>query len=147
MIAYHFFTPEAISDVREADRVAITRLMEQLTQRPCEMTAQRVWRVSHSAFLLLAREGDQIVGMALLCPVFKLAGIEGRIEEVVVDEQFQGVGIGFRLTQMLIEKARRSKYRRVELTSNPTRVAANALYQRLGFAQHKTNVYRLDLAD
>lgn len=147
MIEYQFFTPKAPSEISQAERDSIAHLMEQLTKQPCMVTDQDIWLTSRNSFLLVAREGGTIVGMALLCPVFKLAGIEGRIEEVIVDGQFQGRGIGRRLTEMLIERARRGEYRRVELTSNPSRVAANALYRRLGFTQHQTNVYRLDLAE
>ena len=35
----------------------------------------------------------------------------------------------------------------VDLTSRPSREAANRLYQRLGFTPRETNVYRADLRD
>ena len=146
MITYQFFVPATIAEISQTDRDAFARLVAQLTKQPCMVTAHDIWLTSRNSFLLIARESDTIIGMALLCPVLKLAGIEGRIEEVIVDEQFQGRGIGRRLTEMLIDRARRGEYRRIELTSNPSREAANALYQRLGFTLHETNVYRLDLA-
>jgi hypothetical protein len=33
----------------------------------------------------------------------------------------------------------------VDLTSRPSREAANRLYQRIGFVERSTNVYRYDL--
>ena len=35
----------------------------------------------------------------------------------------------------------------VDLTSRPSRKAANALYQKIGFVQRETNVYRFEIED
>ena len=44
-----------------------------------------------------------------------------------------------------IEEARTRGAVTVDLTSRPSREAANRLYQRLGFVQRETNVYRYSL--
>jgi ribosomal protein S18 acetylase RimI-like enzyme len=67
------------------------------------------------------------------------------IEDVVVDERARGRGVGRSLTTASIEGARAAGARTVELTSRAARVEANAMYQRLGFEQRETNVYRLAL--
>ena len=64
------------------------------------------------------------------------------IEDVVVDGAYRRQGIGNALVRAAIERAREAGARRVDLTSRPTREAANRLYRRLGFAQRETNVYR-----
>jgi ribosomal protein S18 acetylase RimI-like enzyme len=67
------------------------------------------------------------------------------IEDVVVDETLRGRGTGAALTQAGIALARERGAGAVNLTSRPSREAANRLYQRLGFQQRQTNVYILRL--
>jgi ribosomal protein S18 acetylase RimI-like enzyme len=72
-------------------------------------------------------------------------GIRAWIEDVVVDETARGHGVGEALNQAAIEEARRKGAVTVDLTSRPSREAANRLYQRIGFVQRDTNVYRYSL--
>jgi ribosomal protein S18 acetylase RimI-like enzyme len=60
----------------------------------------------------------------------------------VVSEETRGQGAGRKLTEAAIEFARNNGACTVDLTSRPTRQAANRLYQRVGFEQRNTNVYR-----
>jgi ribosomal protein S18 acetylase RimI-like enzyme len=46
------------------------------------------------------------------------------------------------LTEEALRIARAAGVRTVDLTSRPERTAANRLYQRLGFAQRNSQVYR-----
>ena len=62
-----------------------------------------------------------------------------------MDESARGRGIGEALTMRAVEIARDAGARSVELTSRPTREAANRLYRRLGFEERETNVLRLTL--
>jgi ribosomal protein S18 acetylase RimI-like enzyme len=95
--------------------------------------------------LLVARDGDAIVGTLTLA-VFRIpTGVRAWIEDVVVDEAARGRGVGEALTLHAVELARASGARSVELTSRPTREAANRLYRRLGFEPRETNVLRLSL--
>jgi ribosomal protein S18 acetylase RimI-like enzyme len=64
------------------------------------------------------------------------------IEDVVVDDAARGKGVGAALNERAIEVARGLGARTVDLTSRPSREAANRLYQRLGFEPRETNVYR-----
>jgi len=67
------------------------------------------------------------------------------IEDVVVDEKARGRGIGAELTEIALNEAAKITARCVHLTSHPARLAANQLYQSLGFARWETNAYRYDL--
>jgi ribosomal protein S18 acetylase RimI-like enzyme len=44
-----------------------------------------------------------------------------------------------------LDEARRRGAKNVSLTSRSSREAANRLYQRIGFKQRDTNIYRYDL--
>ena len=68
------------------------------------------------------------------------------IEDVVVDESARGHGVGAALAFEAVRLARDLGARHVNLTSRPSREAANRLYERAGFVKRETNVYRLDLS-
>ena len=104
--------------------------------------------VLHPATILLAaRESERIVGMLTLV-IFRIAtGVRGIIEDVVVDEVHRGQGIAEALTREALARAQAAGARTVDLTSRPSRVAANRLYQKLGFQQRESNVYRFSFAE
>ncbi len=94
--------------------------------------------------VLVARDGPDgpIVG-TLTVVIFRIpTGLRAWIEDVVVDERARGQGVGELLTAEAIRVAREAGARTVDLTSSPSRAAANRLYQRLGFVLRETNVYR-----
>ena len=67
------------------------------------------------------------------------------IEDVVVDGTARGKGVGHQLILAAIEKAKEKKATSINLTCNPNREAANALYQKMGFNRRETNVYRYEI--
>ena len=99
--------------------------------------------------VLLAIDGDDRAGTvlgALTLVVFRIpTGVRAWIEDVVVDDAARGRGVGEALNQFALDLARRKGAKTVDLTSRPSREAANRLYQRLGFVARDTNVYRYDL--
>ncbi|HEY5267506.1 MAG TPA: GNAT family N-acetyltransferase [Acidimicrobiales bacterium] len=100
---------------------------------------------SDAATLFVACNGDVIVGTLTLV-IFPIpTGLRGWIEDVVVDEDARGLGIGEALTRAALEEARVRGVRSLDLTSRSSREAANALYQKLGFERRETNVYRFDI--
>ena len=103
---------------------------------------------SDATHLLVARDGDgpglggRIVGSMTLA-VFRIpTGVRAWIEDVVVDGDARGQGVGETLNLAALEVAGRRGARTVDLTSRPSREAANRLYRRIGFVQRETNVYR-----
>ncbi|MGH9187409.1 MAG: GNAT family N-acetyltransferase [Acidimicrobiales bacterium] len=84
-----------------------------------------------------------IVGTSTLA-VFRIpTGLRAWIEDVVVDEDARGQGVGEALTEAMLERARQLGCVTVDLTSRPSREAANRLYLRLGFTLRETNLYRI----
>ena len=83
---------------------------------------------------------------SLTLVVFRIpTGLRAWIEDVVVDGEARGKGVGDALNRFALDLAAELGCRTVDLTSRPTREAANRLYQRLGFQPRETNVYRHDL--
>ena len=132
-------TPEIVA--------AFERLIPQLSSSNPAPTEAELRQIvdSDSTLLLLAEEDSVIVG-SLTLALFRIpTGLRAWIEDVVVDSAARGKGVGETLNRFALEVARRRGATTVDLTSRPTREAANRLYQRLGFVKRDTNVYRYDL--
>ena len=100
---------------------------------------------SDATTLFVARVEGRIVG-ALTLVAFRIpTGMRTRIEDVVVDETARGNRVGERLSVAALDLARRLGARSTDLTSRPSRSAANRLYQRMGFEARESNVYRYEL--
>jgi ribosomal protein S18 acetylase RimI-like enzyme len=136
-----------VDDVSDEIVAAFDRLIPQLSATSLVPTAGQLRRIveSDGTVLLVAREGGAIVGSLTLVVVRIPTGVRARIEDVVVDEAARGRGIGARLSQVAIGRAAAEGAKTVDLTSRPTRTAANRLYERLGFHERETRVYRYRL--
>jgi ribosomal protein S18 acetylase RimI-like enzyme len=100
---------------------------------------------SDSSVLFIARIDGKIVGSLTLATFRIPTGLRAWIEDVVVDSSARGHGVGEALNQAALAEARGRGAVTVDLTSRPSREAANRLYQKLGFVQRETNVYRFTL--
>ena len=126
---------------------ACHRLIPQLSSSSAPISAQELEEIiqSDTTVLFAARSGQEIVGLLTLA-IFRIpTGVRAWIEDVVVDNQARGKGVGDALNRAALAEAERRGAKTVDLTSRPSREAANRLYQRLGFKQRDTNVYRYDL--
>lgn len=90
-------------------------------------------------------DDGSILGTATLVTFRIPTGRRAWIEDVVVDDRARGLGVGGALTRAMIDRAEELGCTTVDLTSRPTREAANRLYQREGFELRDTNVYRRKL--
>lgn len=129
---------------------AIASLIPQLSSSSPPPGRDELAEIVESAatHLLVAREGDgpglggAVVGSMTLV-VFRIpTGVRAWIEDVVVDGDARGQGVGEMLNRSALEVAQRRGARTVDLTSRPSREAANRLYRRIGFVERETNVYR-----
>jgi ribosomal protein S18 acetylase RimI-like enzyme len=129
---------------------AMGRLIPQLSSSSPPPSAQELAEIvgSDASHLLVALDGDgpglggRIVGSMTLV-VFRIpTGVRAWIEDVVVDAAARGQGVGETLNRSALEVAERRGARTVDLTSRPSREAANRLYRRIGFVERETNVYR-----
>ena len=126
---------------------ACHRLIPQLSASSAPISAQDLEEIieSDTTVLFAARSGQEIVGLLTLA-IFRIpTGVRAWIEDVVVNNQARGKGVGDALNRAALAEAERRGAKTVDLTSRPSREAANRLYQRLGFKQRDTNVYRYDL--
>ena len=133
------YTPELL------DR--LQALLDQLTPAPIPFTEEMLRAVidDPSSHLYLYLHEEQVVGMTTLGIYYSPTGSKGWIEDVVGDDRVRGLGYGKALVEHVLTEAHRLGVRQLMLTSNPLRVAANQLYQQLGFDRKETNCYLMRL--
>ena len=135
-------TPELVA--------AFERLIPQLSSSNPAPTETELAAIceSEASVLLIAvdREADDRILGSLTLAWFRIpTGVRAWIEDVVVDEEARGHGVGELLNRAALDRARELGAKTVDLTSRPSREAANRLYQRIGFVARDTNVYRYSL--
>ncbi|HET9060871.1 MAG TPA: GNAT family N-acetyltransferase [Acidimicrobiales bacterium] len=149
----------AAKEVTEELVNAIVQLLPQLSSSSGTPTLRQLEEIvgGPATVLLVARDGSRepsadaeagdgaIVGMLTLVTFRTPTGVRAWVEDVVVDASARGRGVGEALVAAALELAAARGAQTVDLTSRPSREAANRLYQRVGFEQRQTNVYRFDL--
>ena len=147
-------TIELITAATPEIHEAMGRLIPQLSRSAAPMSEADVERfLSQDSVHLFAFRPDEadaqgnrpILGMLSLVAFEIPTGVRAWVEDVVVDEGARGQGAGQALVVAAIQHAQKIGARTVDLTSRPSREAANRLYQRAGFQLRETNVYRVTL--
>lgn len=134
---------ERIEEVNDELVAAVARLVPQLSAGRSAPRGEELaaFVAQPGTSLLVARDDGDVVGMLTLLVYRLVTGVRGRIEGVVVEEGARGRGVGEALTRAALDLAASAGVESVELTSSPSRAAANRLYPRLGFRERETNVY------
>ena len=139
---------EEATEVSDELVAAFRRLVPQLSKSAPPTSREDLDEIARSpaTVLLVARDDAGTVVGSLTLVVFRIpTAMRAWIEDVVVDEAARGTGVGELLNREALRVAAGRGAKTVDLTSRPAREAANRLYQRLGFKQRDTNVYRFEL--
>ncbi|MFC8237134.1 GNAT family N-acetyltransferase [Streptomyces sp. NPDC057284] len=138
---------EIIREASEELVEAFSRLLPQLstTAHPLDYEAVDRMVTCDANTMLVARTSDAIVGTLTLVLLPLPSGLRARVEDVVVDSAARGRGVAGLLTEKALQIAGEAGARTVDLTSRPDRVAANRLYERLGFQVRQSTVYRFSI--
>jgi ribosomal protein S18 acetylase RimI-like enzyme len=136
-----------IFEITEADDStldAVNRLLPQLSKSSKLINWSTLQKLTNSECtrLYVAKEDDTIFGMLSLVVFSIPTGTKAWIEDVVVDERARGKGVGKELMNHALNVAKELGAKSADLTSRPSREAANKLYQAIGFEGRETNVYR-----
>ncbi len=126
---------------------AFARLVPQLSSSSPPPTREQLAELvdGPDTVLFVARVDGRVMGSLTLAFYRIPTGLKAWIEDVVVDDDARGRGVGAALNEAALAVARRRGAKDVSLTSRPSREAANRLYQRIGFERRETNVYRYTL--
>ena len=129
---------------------AFAQLIPQLSSSnpPPSADALRAIVDNPDSIVFIARDRDdngRIFGSLTLVLFCIPTGLRAFIEDVVVDENTRRSGAGRAMTTAALDKARALGVSTVDLTSRPSREAANAMYQNMGFELRNSNLYRFTL--
>ena len=125
----------------------LNHLLPQLSSSAPPLTTEAVQALvdEPAVTIFVASDEGRIVG-SLTLVIFPIpTGLRAWSEDVVVDDAARGLGAGRALTQAAIDESGARGVRSIDLTSRPSRVAANAMYVKMGFVARETNVYRFTL--
>jgi ribosomal protein S18 acetylase RimI-like enzyme len=138
---------EIATEVTTELTAALVTLIPQLSSSADPVTEDVLRRVlADPAITMFVAHHEGIIVGSLTLAVFTIpTGSRAWIEDVVVDESARGLGAGEALTMAALDAAKAKGATSVDLTSRPSREAANHLYLRLGFVARETNVYRFSL--
>ncbi|MBQ4055912.1 MAG: GNAT family N-acetyltransferase [Bacteroidaceae bacterium] len=130
-----------------AYHAAIQHFLNQLTPDPMTFTESMFKELlaSTNSYLFFLMQEEKIAGMLTVGIYHSPTGGKAWIEDVVVDEAFRGQGLSKLLVNHAIEFVKSQHIPLLMLTSNPSRIAANKLYQAMGFERKETNIYRMIL--
>ena len=107
---------------------------------------QSLYKAMLNGYVSKIERSGKLVGMGWIFPRQTLLRKQAVIEDMIVAEEERGKGWGEKILLDLIGWAKSQGVEVIELTTNPKRIAANALYQKAGFKLHETNHYLLKLS-
>lgn len=139
-----------ITNYTPAVKETVNHLLQQLVTDEIDISESfldELVRSENSHLFCAVDESGNYSGMVTVGIYLSPTGAKAWVEDVVVDQSQRGKGIGELLTKHAVAFAKEKKVHVLMLTSNPSRVAANALYQKMGFVRKETNMYRMFLQE
>ena len=128
---------------------SINQLLPQLSSKASPITMERLSELVGSGSTMIficTNEEAKIVGMLSLVIMKIPTGNKAWVEDVVVDQNARGQGLGKSLMDHALAEAGKLGVKTIDLTSRPSRENANRLYQSLGYQIRETNVYRCSVS-
>lgn len=136
-----------VKEITDETVEAFSRLIPQLTGKSGNLDKKYLEEIieTQNTYLFTARNPN-IVGSITVVVMNTPSGSKAWIEDVIVDKNARGQNVGEKLVVFAIDFAKKLNITSINLTSSPDRIAANKLYQKLGFILRETNVYRLTVS-
>ncbi len=128
------------------DLSKINELVKQL-DASAKVNEYSLYRALLDGYVAKIEVDGKLQGMGWIFPRQTMLRRQAVVEDMIVDESQRGKGLGEKILRNLLDWAKKEGVETVELTTNPKRVAANSLYQKVGFKIHPTNHYLLDLIE
>ena len=142
------YTMEAVKQYNAELILPIADMLAQLTGREERFGEEELRAIieNPASQLFIMRDDKQVIGMLTLGRYTSPTGAKAWVEDVVVHKEYRGKDLGRKLINHAIDYCRQHYAPcTLMLTSNPMRVAANALYRSSGFEPKHTNVYKMTI--
>ncbi|EKB51225.1 GNAT family N-acetyltransferase [Cecembia lonarensis] len=134
-----------INNLNPTIEAQISQLYKQLGGEKKQVPLKEVLAEDNAIILAYCEHNDQIIGIASMCTYHVISGKKGWIEDVVVDTQYRGQGIGRKLMEKLLEKGKKKKLTEILLFTEAHRIPAINLYADLGFKLKESRIYTLKM--
>lgn len=132
-------------ELNEPIQTQIKKLYKQLNASIEQRPLHQILQEDNHVIVAICKEGDNIIGIALLAMYKVISGYRGMVEDVVVDAEQRGRGIGRKLMEKLLEEAKNRDLDEILLFSGHHRTPAIKLYKSLGFTLRESGLYNLKL--
>jgi len=119
----------------------LTELYKQLNAEITQLDLATALSDYNTTEVAICMDNDKLIGIAMMAKYKVVSGHKGMIEDVVVSSDYRGQGIGRKLMEVLLEKAKNEKLDDVLLFSGHHRTAAISLYKSLGFKLKESGLY------
>jgi GNAT superfamily N-acetyltransferase len=140
---------EVVTEATPELQAVLGRLLPQLNPTLGPPDLERLERLiaDPAVTLLVAKDGAEIVGTTTVIVYTTPFWIKARLDEVVVDADARGKGVGEALVKAALDVGREHGAQVAELQSGrgEARQAAHRLYERMGFKIRETDVLRIVL--
>lgn len=132
-------------ELDETIQIQIKKLYNQLNSTIEQRPLHQILQEDNHVIVAICKEGDKIIGIALLAMYKVISGYRGMVEDVVVDVKQRGKGIGRKLMEKLLDEAKNRDLDEILLFTGHHRTPAINLYKSLGFTLRESGLYNLKL--
>lgn len=129
------------SDVTKSIQTQLSDLYLQLNADLKQRSLQKIYKKSKEIEIAVCLDDGLLIGIAMMAKYTVISGHKGMIEDVVVSQDHRGKGIGRKLMELLLTRAKECNLDDVLLFSGHHRTAAISLYKSLGFTLKNSGLY------
>lgn len=125
---------------------AVQDLFKQLSPNKKQITLKELLSDQNNPLIFAYyQENNKVTGIASMCLYKVISGYKGWIEDVVVDSNCRGKGIGEKLITSLIDTGKKKGVSEIYLFTEDEKKAAIGLYSKLGFKQRNSRLFNLKM--
>ncbi len=133
------------SEVTDEIQFNISELYKQLSTDIKQLSVKGILENNENLVFAICYEERKVAGIAMMATYKVISGHKGMIEDVIVDENQRGKGIGRKLMEKLLDEGKKRQLNEILLFSSHHRTTAIQLYTSLGFNLKDSGLYRLIL--
>ncbi len=126
-------------------QLCISELYKQLNPEINQLSTKEILENNENLVFAICHEEEKVIGIAMMAIYKVISGHKGMIEDVIVDNDHRGKGIGRKLMESLLNEGKNRQLNEILLFSGHHRKAAIELYKSLGFKLKDSGLYRLIL--
>ena len=129
------------TDINSRVQNQVSELFKQLGGNKKQISLNELLDEKNQISLAYCSEDNEIIGIALMCTYNVISGKKGWIEDVVVNLEHRGKGIGRKMMNKLLEVANDKELSEILLFTEDHRTPAINLYSDLGFKVKDSRIY------